>query len=153
VSGPGEPGAARQPGGAGPGGGAASTGGGERPARVRVTAAGPARPAAPRAALDLGRRTPGAPTSDIRGVYVRSLIRSQLRLGLVFAGGFCAAAALFVAAIVLVPGLDERFVAGVPVSWLLLGFGLYPLVVTVAVLYRRAAARNEARFRALAEDT
>ncbi|MGX5697496.1 hypothetical protein ACWKWP_14955 [Agromyces soli] len=124
-----------------------------RPARVRVTVSGTARPgSAPRAALDLGR-TADAPTSDIRGVYVRSLIRSQLRLGLVFAGGFCVAATLFVAAIVLVPGLDESFVAGVPVSWLLLGFGLYPLVVTVAVLYRRAAARNEARFRALAEDS
>jgi hypothetical protein len=125
-----------------------------RPARVRVTVSGTGRPGtAPRAALDLGRRSADAPTSDIRGVYVRSLIRSQLRLGLVFAGGFCVAAALFVAAIVLVPGLDESFVAGVPVSWLLLGFGLYPLVVTVAVLYRRAAARNEARFRALAEDS
>lgn len=124
------------------------------PARVRVTASGTARPGAvPRASLDLGRGGGDAPTSDIRGVYVRSLIRSQLRLGLVFAGGFCAATALFVAAIVLAPGLDESFVAGVPVSWLLLGFGLYPLVITVGVLYRRAAARNEARFRALAEDS
>ncbi|UOE27431.1 hypothetical protein [Agromyces soli] len=121
------------------------------PARVRVTAAGTPRPAAPRAALRLDR-APEAPTSDIRGVYVRSLIRSQLRLGLVFAGGFCLATALFVAAIVLVPGLDAQFVAGVPVSWLLLAFGLYPLAITVGVLYARAAARNEARFRQLAED-
>ncbi|MFK4731023.1 hypothetical protein ROT00_15155 [Agromyces mediolanus] len=118
---------------------------------MRVTAAGSPRPAAPRAGLDLGRRRE-APTSDIRGVYVRSLIRSQLRLGLVFAGGFCVATALFVAAIVLVPGLDAQHVAGVPVSWLLLAFGLYPLVITVGVLYARAAARNEARFRQLAEE-
>lgn len=122
---------------------------GAPPQRVRVTAATPAPPARP--GFDLGSRTAEAPTSDIEGVYVRSLIRSQLRLGLVFAGGFVAATVLFVLAIVLVPGLDESRVAGVPVSWLLLGFGLYPLVVTVAALYQRAANRNEARYSALAE--
>lgn len=125
-----------------------STSSGNQIPRVRVTAATPAPPTRP--AFDLGARAAEAPTSDIEGVYVRSLIRSQLRLGLVFAVGFVSAALLFVLAIVLVPGLDETAIAGVPVSWLLLGFGLYPLVITVAALYQRAANRNEARFRALA---
>lgn len=93
-----------------------------------------------------------APTSDIAGVYVRSLIRSQLRLGVVFAVGFVVATALFVIAIALVPELDTTFVAGVPVSWLLLGAGVYPLAITVGGLYVRAASRNEARYRSLTED-
>jgi hypothetical protein len=85
-------------------------------------------------------------------VYVRSLIRSQLRLGIVFALGFVVATALFVLAIALVPQLDTTFVLGVPLSWLLLGAGVYPLAITVGGLYVRTATRNEARYRALAED-
>lgn len=82
---------------------------------------------------------------------MRSLIRSQLRLGITYAAGFALATALFVLAIVLSPVLDETFVFGVPLSWLLLAVGVYPLAITVAVLYARAAARNEARYRALTE--
>ncbi|MGW9168175.1 hypothetical protein [Agromyces sp. NPDC055658] len=114
---------------------------------MRVTAPHTGGPAAQPAGR--GAR-PG--TSDVQGVYVRSLIRSQLRLALVVAAGFVIATGLFVVATALVPDLDRTFVVGVPVSWLLLGFGLYPLVITVGVLYVRAAARNEARYRALAED-
>lgn len=93
-----------------------------------------------------------ASTSDITGVYVRSLIRSQLRLGVVMAVGFAVATTLFVLAIAFAPVLDETFVAGVPLSWLLLGVGVYPLAITVGGLYVRAAARNEARYRSLTEE-
>ncbi|MFD4421249.1 hypothetical protein ACFWN7_07070 [Agromyces sp. NPDC058484] len=93
-----------------------------------------------------------APTSDIAGVYVRSLIRSQLRLGVVFAVGFVVATAVFVLAIAFVPALDTTFIAGVPLSWLLLGVGVYPLLITIGALYVRAASRNEARYRSLTEE-
>ncbi len=121
----------------------------QAPSRVRVTA-----PRAGSAAAS-GRATAhghGAPTSDIAGVYVRSLIRSQLQLGIVFAAGFVVATALFVLAIAVVPQLDETFVLGVPLSWLLLGVGVYPLAITVGALYVRAASRNEARYRSLTEE-
>lgn len=85
-------------------------------------------------------------------VYVRSLIRSQLRLAIVCAVGFVVATAVFAIGVALLPAIDEALVAGVPVSWLLLGLGVYPLALTVAALYVRAATRNEARYRALAED-
>lgn len=115
--------------------------------RVRVTA--------PRTGWSSARSSPStgpqAPTTDIAGMYVRSLIRSQLRLAVVFAGGFVVATVLFVLVIALVPDLDTTFVFGVPASWLLLGVGIYPLVITVGVLYVRAAARNEARYRSLTE--
>lgn len=115
------------------------------PQRVRVTA--------PRASVH-GAAHVGveASTSDITGVYVRSLIRSQLRLGVVMAVGFAVATTLFVLAITFAPVLDETFVAGVPLSWLLLGVGVYPLAITVGGLYVRAAARNEARYRSLTEE-
>ncbi|QTX06190.1 DUF485 domain-containing protein [Agromyces archimandritae] len=94
----------------------------------------------------------GPDSSDVQGIFVRSLIRSQLRLALVFAIGFVVATALFVTGIVLVPDLGHSYLAGVPISWLLLGFGVYPLVITVGWLYVRLANRNEARYRALSED-
>jgi putative solute:sodium symporter small subunit len=82
---------------------------------------------------------------------VRSLIRSQLRLAIVFAVGFAVATAVFVLAIAFVRELDTTFVSGVPVSWLLLGVGVYPLAITIGGLYVRAASRNEARYRSLTE--
>ena len=83
---------------------------------------------------------------------MRSLIRSQLRLAIVCAVAFVVATAVYAIAVALLPALDETFVAGVPVSWLLLGLGVYPLAITVAAVYVRAATRNEARYRSLAED-
>jgi hypothetical protein len=70
----------------------------------------------------------------------------------VFAVGFAVATALFVVAIAVVPELDSTFVLGVPLSWLLLGVGVYPLAITVGGLYVRAASRNEARYRSLTEE-
>ncbi|GAA4380343.1 hypothetical protein [Agromyces bauzanensis] len=130
------------------------------PQRVRVTAPrnGPPAASAPARTGPIRRPTPGAagvaphaPTSDIQGVYVRSLIRSQLRIGLVFAAGFAVATALFAIALALTPALDVWTIAGVPVSWLLLAVGVYPLALTVAAIYVRAASRNEARYRSLSE--
>lgn len=119
------------------------------PARVRVTAPRAAGPAA--SARPSITRGHADTSSDVDAMYVRSLIRSQLRLALVCAGGFVAATIVFVVGIALLPALDETFVAGVPVSWLLLGLGVYPLAISVAALYVRAAQRNEARYRSLAE--
>lgn len=123
------------------------------PARVRVTAprtgTTPGASGSPGAAGASGR---AAPTSDIAGEYVRSLIRSQLRVALVFALGFVGATAVFVLAVALLPGLDETFLFGVPASWLLVAAGVYPLAITVGALYVRSATRNEARYRSLAED-
>ncbi|MGN6220419.1 MAG: heavy metal transporter [Microbacterium sp.] len=121
-----------------------------RPERVRVTAAGLGGPARP--AFDLRSPAPAGRATEPSAVYVRSLIRSQLRLGISAAIGFVVATVAFVLVLALVPDLSAAVVFGVPASWLLLGFGLYPLALTVAVLYVRAAARNEARYRALTVD-
>jgi uncharacterized membrane protein (DUF485 family) len=118
--------------------------------RVRVTAPRPGSAAASDRLLTSGHTD--ATTSDIAAVYVRSLIRSQLRVAIVFAVGFAAATTLFVLAIALAPELDTTFVLGVPLSWLLLGVGVYPLAITVGALYLRAATRNESRYRSLTQE-
>lgn len=117
--------------------------------RVRVTA--------PRSAV-LTTRRPGADSrataedSDAGQIFVRSLIRSQLRLGLVVAGGFAVILLVFGLLLGGVPGLAEATVAGLPFDWVLLGAGVYPVIGLSAWLYVRAATRNESRYRDLTGD-
>lgn len=91
-----------------------------------------------------------AQDSEVGQVFVRSLIRSQLRLALVVAGGFLLILAAFPLVLVAVPGLADTRIAGIPFDWLLLGIGIYPVIGLSAWLYVRSAARNEARYRDLA---
>ncbi|KNH17500.1 membrane protein [Arthrobacter sp. ZBG10] len=93
-----------------------------------------------------------AQDSDVGQVFVRSLIRSQLRLALVVAGGFLVILAAFPLTLAAVPGLAESRLAGIPFGWLLLGAGIYPVIGLSAWLFVRSAARNEARYRDLAGD-
>lgn len=113
--------------------------------RVRVTA--------PRsAARPVLESREAAEESEVGQVFVRSLIRTQLRLAVVVAGGFLLILLAFPVMLGLVPGLAESKVAGIPFGWLLLGAGIYPVIGLSAWLYIRTATRNEARYRDLAED-
>lgn len=91
-------------------------------------------------------------SGDPSTVYVRSLIRSQLRAAIVAAVGFAAVLAGATAALAFVPELREATVGEVPIVWIVLGVGVYPLVLAVAWLFVRAAERNERRYRSLAEE-
>jgi hypothetical protein len=93
-----------------------------------------------------------AEQSDAGQIFIRSLIRSQLRLGLVVAVGFLLIVLAFVLMLGLVPGLAHSTIAGLPFDWVLLGAGIYPVTGLSAWLYVRTAARNEARYRDLAGD-
>ncbi|WP_125611028.1 hypothetical protein [Specibacter cremeus] len=120
-----------------------------RPGRVRVTA--------PRSTA---RRVPGrtsvtqevAEQSAVGEVFVRSLIRSQLRLALIASAGFVLALAGCWVLVRWVPAVADWRILGVPAAWLLLGVGMYPVIGLCAWLYVRAAARNEARYRDLVEE-
>ena len=126
--------------------------------RVRVTAP---RGVTPRSA-PLNGMLPAAHTSadareaaqesDAGQVFIRSLIRSQLRLALVVAGGFLLILLAFQLMLGVVPGLAHSTIAGLPFDWVLLGAGIYPVIGLSAWLYVRTAARNEARYRDLAGD-
>jgi hypothetical protein len=93
-----------------------------------------------------------AEESDAGQLFVRSLIRSQLRLGLVVALGFLLIMLAFPLVLGLVPGLADSTIAGLPFDWVLLGAGIYPVIGLSAWLYVRTSARNEARYRDLAGD-
>ena len=118
--------------------------------RVRVTAPHAAARTAVRGGQRTGESREAAQDSEVGQVFVRSLIRSQLRLALVVAGGFLLILAAFPLVLLAVPGLAEARIAGIPFGWLLLGAGLYPVIGLSAWLYVRTAARNEARYRDLA---
>ena len=120
--------------------------------RVRVTAPRSLTSGSPTpdgAALAGGRPAAAAheaaEESDAGQLFVRSLIRSQLRLGLVVGLGF-------LLILGLVPGLADSTIAGLPFDWVLLGAGIYPVIGLSAWLYVRTATRNEARYRDLAGD-
>ena len=93
-----------------------------------------------------------AEESDAGQLFVRSLIRSQLRLGLVVGLGFLLILLAFPLMLGLVPGLADSTIAGLPFDWVLLGAGIYPVIGLSAWLYVRTATRNEARYRDLAGD-
>ena len=118
--------------------------------RVRVTAPHAAARPAVRAGQRSGESREAAQDSEVGQVFVRSLIRSQLRLALVVAGGFLLILAAFPLVLLAVPGLADAPGAGIPFGWLLLGAGIYPVIGLSAWLYVRTAARNEARYRDLA---
>ncbi len=137
------------------------------PRRVRVTAAdaqprraggilGGARDLGGRglAVRDLGVRglgQPGSPSDDPDAVYSRALRRTQLRLALGTVIGFVVVALALTIALAGIPELDRIALWGVPLSWLIHALAFYPVIVVFAVLYARAAARNEQRYRSLQE--
>lgn len=89
--------------------------------------------------------------SDIGEIYMRSLLRAQLRL----AAGVLLTLALTVGALPLAFRLAPRFFAhrllGIPLSWLILAVGVYPLLVLLAWRYVRSAERNERAFEQVVE--
>lgn len=122
--------------------------------RVRVTAPRSITPGAgaPPAAPPAADSRDAAEESDAGQVFVRSLIRSQLRLAVVVAAGFLLILVSFPLMLGLVPGLAESTILGLPFDWVLLGAGIYPVIGLSAWLYVRTAARNEARYRDLVGD-
>lgn len=84
-------------------------------------------------------------------VYTRSLLRTQLRIGLsavaLVALGIGALPALFA----LEPQLGGIRVLTVPLPWLLAGVAVYPLLVGVGWWHLRASERAEREFADLVE--
>lgn len=119
------------------------------PQRVRVTAP---RSQASRSPSGYPVAREVAEQSEVGQVFVRSLIRSQLRLAVVVAVGFLLILLVFPLLLAFVPGLDRAEFLGVPFVWLLLGAGVYPVILLSAWLYLRTASRNEARYLELVEE-
>jgi len=84
--------------------------------------------------------------TELGELYMRALVRSQLRLAL----GTGALLALTVGMLPLgffwFPDLFDRTVLGAPLPWVLLGVGVYPVLLLFAWWYLLRAERNEAAF-------
>ena len=90
------------------------------------------------------------------GSYGETLLRSLMRAQLGVALGVLLPAAAVVVTFpilsVLFPSLIRMSFLTIPLTVLVLGFGIYPPLVVLALLYVRRAARVEERFVALLED-
>lgn len=110
------------------------------PVRVRVTA-----PTAGRT-----RRTTISHEIDAQSavgeVYMRSLVRSQLRLALGLLAVLVSTIGALPLLFVLVPWLQQGRLLGIPVAWVILGAGCYPVIIALGVVYVRRAERNERAF-------
>jgi hypothetical protein len=110
--------------------------------RVVVTAPRRAvrRPRPRPAGRDIDEQTP------IGEAYMRSLLRTQLRLGLAALATVLVPLALLPALFALYPPIAELAVGPIPLPWLLLGILVYPMLVLVAWRYVRQVERNEREF-------
>lgn len=113
------------------------TAGSPAPARVRVTA--------PMGApLGLAGRRPGPdPAAEF---YVRSLIRSQLRLSLSVALGFLLLLLCLAVMVAAWPQIHAIRILTVPLPWIVLGIGVYPIILLGALIYNRVSSRYEQRY-------
>jgi len=115
----------------------------EPPRRVTVThpRTRAARPGSRHAVVrDVHEQTP------LGEVYVRSLMRAQLRLGLLVCGAVCLPLGALPLLFALFPAPRRTAVAGVPLPWLVLGLPVYALLVAAGAVYVRRAERNERDF-------
>ena len=112
----------------------------DRPVRVRVTGPRSAQPRRTSIASEIDAQ------SAVGEIYMRSLMRSQLRLALGIVLVLAASVGSLPLLFVLLPGFRHAAVLGVPVPWLVLGIGVYPVLIGLAWFYVRRAERNEAAF-------
>lgn len=114
----------------------------QRPLRVRV-----------KAPQDASLTVAAArPEHTAQEFYIRQLIRSQFRLAVAVASGLLAMLVGISALLALSPAVYEFTMWGIPLPWWILGLGMYPLIIIAGILYNRAAARNEERYRSISRD-
>ena len=118
------------------------------PARVRITAP---RTAARPVAGSLSPRREIDEQTGVGEVYMRSLMRAQLRLGL----SVLAVVAIALGSLPLIfsfePRLTTMRVLTVPLPWLLVGVSIYPLLLIAAWWHVGAAERAERDFAEIVE--
>ncbi|MFC4140663.1 MULTISPECIES: heavy metal transporter [unclassified Microbacterium] len=122
----------------------------DRPRRVRV-AFDPAVLSADSSRTH-GIALPGSPVREAESVFLTDLMRAQLRLAGACLIGFILASLLLTAAIVVLASTVDPVLFGVPLSWLLQAYAYYPVILFFAIVFARNAARNERRFRMLADE-
>lgn len=90
-------------------------------------------------------------STSIGEVYMRSLIRSQLRLALVVMFTLMLSVGMLPIVFVMFDSITTFRVAGVPLPWWILGLLVYPFLIALGFLYTRQADRAERDFAELVE--
>lgn len=112
------------------------------PERVRVTS--------PRATARRSQVVPVTAEIDaqsvIGDVYMRSLVRTQLRLALIVILVVGGALGAIPALLHLAPALRSVELAGIPLPWLVLGVLVYPALLLIGWWYVHQSERVEAQF-------
>lgn len=119
----------------------------EPPRRVRVT--NPLTTASPHRQRSVEQEIDDS--TSVGEVYMRSLVRSQLRLAIAVLVMLMLTVGMLPIVFWLVTPLREFAVAGIPLPWLILGAGVYPFLFTLGWLYVRQAERAEQTFSDLVE--
>jgi hypothetical protein len=79
-------------------------------------------------------------------LLVRSLTRAQLGLSLMCLALAGAVIASFPVIMALLPSAREMTVAGLPLTLIVLGAGIFPVLMVIGWFYNRQASQLEARF-------
>ena len=79
-------------------------------------------------------------------LLVRSLTRAQLGLSLMCLAAAVATIGSFPVIMALLPSAREVRVAGLPLTLVVLGAGIFPVLLAVGWFYNRQASQLEARF-------
>ncbi|CAN5195675.1 hypothetical protein BH09ACT10_BH09ACT10_07730 [soil metagenome] len=119
----------------------------EPPRRERVT--NPRTSSTPRNPRSVEQEIDEA--TSVGEVYMRSLIRSQLRLALIVLLVLVITIGGMPLAFVAFPSFFQHRWAGVPLPWWILGFAVYPCLFLGGWLYVRQSERAEQDFADLVE--
>ena len=84
-------------------------------------------------------------------VYIRSLMRAQLRSALRTLFVLMVTVGALPAAFAFIDGFAELRVGDIPLPWLILGAGVYPWLLLLGWLYVRRAERTERAFARLVQ--
>ena len=100
------------------------------------------------------RRTPRdelAESTAHGGLYLRRLIRAQLSLSIVALVAFGGIIGALPLALLLLPGLEDVDVFGIPLPIVIIAWPPFALFITIAALYVHRASALEESFRDLVE--
>jgi sterol desaturase/sphingolipid hydroxylase (fatty acid hydroxylase superfamily) len=89
--------------------------------------------------------------TGVGDAFMQSLIRSQLRLGLLVLAALGAVVGLLPLLFAVAPGVRNTDVLGVPLAWIVLGFLVYPVLAALGWFYVRQAEGTERDFAELVE--
>lgn len=90
--------------------------------------------------------------TEVGDALIRGLMRAQLGLALRLGGLTLLVLGAIPLLAAIFPELSNVTVFGVRLPWLVLGVGVYPMLLAVCWLYNRLADRNEQEFADLVDD-